>query len=372
MNLIDSRDGAVLRDYEVREKMNLDENLEDVPVFIVGPPRCGTTLLTQMLSRHSKLFIFNESSFYDMVVANDFFGSLNQEQTNTVVKHLFARLDARLSRVPEGQDEFGCRFEKKDIELIKKKYLDALDRSTARVSYRLLLNEFMKIVSSVKRANRWGDKTPNQVFHLERIHQDYPGSKIVNVIRAPNDFLLSYKYAWRQRGGRIAIKKLYHPLVTTIIWLRSVRASEKFRSTYGEEACLTVRYEDLLESMEPTLCKVCNFIGEEYEPATLEVKGSNTSFGKGEREHLFRWERAVSTALTAKCASRYGYASDESRAYEMFAILRSLVTLPWFLIGALPVVVGFFRGGLVRYLRARALLPSGRPRKRDFAGRIGS
>ncbi len=370
MNLTSSREGALLRDCAYQEKIHLDEDLDDVPVFIVGPPRCGTTLLTQMLSRHSGLFIFNESLFYDMVVANDLRGLLNQEERNTVVQHLFSRLDARLSRVREGQEEFGCRFDKQDIELIKERFLSALELSAERVDYVFLLKEFMKVVVSVKKAKRWGDKTPSHVFHLEQIQLDYPGSKFVNVIRAPDDFLLSYKYAWRQKGGRLVTSKLYHPLITTMIWLRSVKVTEEFCENHGQEACLTIRYEDLLESMEPTLRQVCNFIGEAFDSAMMAVQGSNTSFNTGEKERLLRWERAVSTALTSKYASRYGYVSDESRAYEMFAILRSFVTLPWFLVGALPVVMNFFRGGLIRYLRARALIPKARPEKRDVIERI--
>lgn len=45
----------------------LDPRMKEPPVFIVGAPRSGTTLLRNMLNRHPRFAILLETQFYNYI-----------------------------------------------------------------------------------------------------------------------------------------------------------------------------------------------------------------------------------------------------------------------------------------------------------------
>ena len=330
------------------------DNVDCAPVFIVGAPRSGTTLLAQILSRHPDIIIFNETALYDFLSLHE--NEESHEVTLLLSKYLAERVDIRITGNKESSKDFGLLFTADECKAIKNDLDEYVKNINTECTYQQLFIYFMESIARHKGKRRYGEKTPNHAFHLDKIISDFPTAKIINVVRDPRDFVRSYKYAWRMKGSRDpgGVKKLYHPLVTANLWMRSDNAFNRF-SKQHVETCHDVRYEDLVERPEETIIRICHFIGEEFTPDMVKVRGSNTSFSS-KREELARWERAVCDFVCRKQIRYYDYEQGETGVYIVWAFIRSILTLPGFIIGVIPVLRRYYKGGIWKYLRTRGLL----------------
>lgn len=161
------------------------------PILIVGCGRSGTTLLLSILGAHPHIFaIPNETTAFAH------WNSKNQPK--------------RLDRL-----------------------------------YREFL--FNKIPA---KADRWCEKTPNHVRHIDRILDYFNGEvQFIHLIRDGRDVMLSRhpdspKDYW----------------ITPQRWVQDVKAGLEFRD---HPNVLTVHYENLVRHYTATIEKICDFIGEE-------------------------------------------------------------------------------------------------------------
>ncbi len=119
------------------------------PIFIVGLPRSGTTLLEQMLDAHPGLQSMDERPFFNI---------------------LSSQLDNFGVRVPQ---DLG-RLEQRDCDELRKGYL---------------------ILACSKVPRRWDaqlvDKNPLNMLWVPMIHRLYPQAKFILALRHPCDVILS-------------------------------------------------------------------------------------------------------------------------------------------------------------------------------------
>jgi hypothetical protein len=128
------------------------------------------------------------------------------------------------------------------------------------------------------------EKTPQNVFYLGEILQEFPDCRIINMVRDPRDVLLSQKKKWKMRGmgalynTRFETFRLwanYHPLVISRLWNSSIHAYLKYAA---DPRLTTVRFEDLVAAPEKTVSGICDFLELEYDPAMLDIPFSASSF----------------------------------------------------------------------------------------------
>lgn len=155
--------------------------------------------------------------------------------------------------------------------------LEQLRRSCS--SYQNLLSTFMALQMQAERKYRWGNHTPRDIFNLEAILSFYPDVRIIFCIRDVRDFLLSYhdlsKVVPDDHVSRIS--KLYHPVVTTLLWKGAVNRLRKVESLIKSGNLLVVRYEDLVRDPDRVVRQICQTIGEAFEPDMLNVQANNSS-----------------------------------------------------------------------------------------------
>lgn len=194
-----------------------------------GCPRSGTTLLRVMLDSHSRLACGPESGLLA--------GSYRPRDL------------ARKFEIPEAEI-VALRRQARDhaefIELFFTRYLQ------------------------VRQKTRWGEKTPRNVRYLDYIWKHFPNAKFIHVVRDGRDVVCSMRTHPRYRlvdGQRVptGIRRPLEPCVA--VWLRDTAAGMRWR---GNANYLEVRYEDVVSETEATLRRVCEFIGEAWEPALLE------------------------------------------------------------------------------------------------------
>jgi hypothetical protein len=116
---------------------------------------------------------------------------------------------------------------------------------------------------------RWAEKTPQNIRHIGWIIAHWPKAKIIHVIRDGRDTVCSIRTHPRFRiidGEKIptGINRPLQPCIES--WLRDTGSGLQWR---GHPNYREVRYEDLVLQPEPTLRRVCEFIGEAFDPALL-------------------------------------------------------------------------------------------------------
>jgi Sulfotransferase family len=249
------------------------------PVFIVGSPRSGTTLLYHMLLSSGGFAIYlTESKVFDLVFPQ--FGDLSARRNRRKALDLWSQS--------------------------KLFVLSGLNRS--EIEDKILndcrnggdfLSIIMDQVAHDQHATRWAENTPEHVLHLARIKKEIPNALIIHVIRDGRDVALSLEKAgwvapfpWDSRR-RLQVAGLYWE------WLLS--NGMKYQNSLARD-CLEVRYEKLILQPRETLAQIGRFIDHDldYERIQRTAIGSvakpNTSFENASSSEAFdpvdRWRKA--------------------------------------------------------------------------------
>jgi hypothetical protein len=329
------------------------------PIFIVGPPRSGTTLMARILGRHSRIFMPGETHFFDDIYSRR--RNLGDLRNGDSVEKVIARLGTLYARYNEKRDQ-----ERVDRLLGER---EAIEELRACRSYEEILSCFMELQTRVAGKARWGNNVPKDIFHIKEIVSFYSDAKIVVCIRDVRDFLLSYQNKWTvtssENVGRL--KDLYHPVVTSLLWRASVKQLVRLRASVPRENFMVVHYENLVEGPERVVRGVCRVIGEDFEQNMLEVNEQNSSFSVRQNgiysSSVGRWRgeltnEEVYTAqkITKRYLDELGYGT-ENLAINRFKVGCIWATLPfalWRALHANEIIRGPFFPYIAR--RVAALL----------------
>ena len=220
--------------------------MSDTPIFVVGAPRSGTTLLASMLAGHSQIACGPETQFFNKLSDARLSTALGDPAWPRQAVKLVTSLT--LAEQPVA-DLFG--HSKEELQT----FLAAREPSVQA------LLESLTALYAVKRGKpRWAEKTPNHLLHLPDIRALYPGAPVVRIVRDPRDSALSMRQLpWASPSA----------LANAHLWATWFRKSQPFFD--GDAHTLTLRYEDLVKEPEATLTQVCAFVGETFEPGMLEL-----------------------------------------------------------------------------------------------------
>jgi len=323
------------------------------PVFVVGSPRSGTTLVAQLLSQHSDLFVYNETVFYDYAAGLGRNKSITPAQIKSASEYLINRIEFTVSK--EVSKDFGCVIQENEREFIVFEFNKKLDAMSGDITLSMVFDAFMSSAAEIKGATRWGEKTPNHVFHMDEIAADFPDARFIHVIRDPRSFLKSYKFSWSVHGAKNpkSAKKLYHPYVTSRLWKSSVDAFSRSKSRIGGDTCIEVRYEDVVNNTAQVMNELFEFLGEQVSHDINLPGGSNSSFDKNKNKDLDSWEIDVCEYVCRKGIRQYGYQSNKAALTSFISLFRSVLTLPVFAVQAWIIIKRRYKGGLWSYLRKR-------------------
>lgn len=219
------------------------------PIFIVGSPRSGTTLLSAFLSSHRNLSCGPETHFFSKVPINWMDKALKSDDWITEGVDILESLTLSGQRVI---DLFGETRE----SLFS--YLTDKPRNPNSLLEALCHSFAMK-----NNKSRWIEKTPNHILHLSQIRTLYPYAKIIRIIREPRDSAISMmKLPWTTNSF---VENCY-------LWKYWYDKSDIFFD--NDANSLTIKYEDLVLSCENTLIKICLFINENFEINMLDTSVS--------------------------------------------------------------------------------------------------
>lgn len=324
------------------------------PIFIVGTPRSGTTLLANILNRHSNLFIGGEFHFFD-----DIYSKRHILGNPTNPKDF----ECILNKLMTHYKRFNFNSDQKRIEKIFAKNLIKNRMFHECKSYKDIFSFFMNIQAYEAGKNRWGNQVPRDLFNMSNILKFYADAKIIVCVRDIRDFLLSYKFKWQNTSQKNInrIKSMYHPIVTSFLWKFSIRKIADLRKKLRKKDFAIVRYEDIVNYPEKTIRLICGKIEENFEYSMLNIDSSNSSFDSQEgifKTSVGRWisgltseEAFLAQWVGGRDLTHLGYSKSKIE-FNPIKLSAMAISTPIALIKALRSSAAL-RGPLLPYLKKR-------------------
>ncbi|HEX6970039.1 MAG TPA: sulfotransferase [Micromonosporaceae bacterium] len=273
----------------------------DRPVFVVGCPRSGTTLLQLMLHAHPRIAIPPETRFLLEVYRDRHrFGDLRRSANRRALAHFI------VNRPQTRFFDLGLDPQTMIQEIVAAP--PTLGSALGSV-FRAYADRFGK--------PRWGDKRPAYLNNLDVIHQLFPDAQIVHIVRDGRDCVASLQeMPWHRQG-------IYHSIAA---WAQAVDNARIARRRLPADSFYELRYEDLVADPERELRALCAFLGEAYdeamtrpaEIAEIAVPEYKTwhrrTRGPVDGARVGSWKERLSDAEVALCEvlladrlSAYGY-----------------------------------------------------------------
>ncbi|MEA2623221.1 MAG: hypothetical protein QOH61_2131 [Chloroflexota bacterium] len=250
----------------------------------MGLPRSGTTLLAAMLGAHSQIASGAETLFFPRLAEAD------QARVLDPKTWPVAGVDFVMSlRLADASVAQLFEQERADVE----RFLAARSPSVAA-----LLESLTAARAASRGKRRWAEKTPRHILFADRIWEAWPDARLIRIVRDPRDVALS-------------LTRVPFGTADLDVNLFEIARHERLtrRLFTGEDRALTVRFEDLLGEPAATLGRVCEFLGEAFEPEMLARAGA------GELVAGHEWWKSGSTGpLDASRAGAWqGELSAEDR-----------------------------------------------------------
>ncbi|MCC6283764.1 MAG: sulfotransferase [Phycisphaerales bacterium] len=204
------------------------------PIFFVGFPRSGTTLLERMLDAHPRLIATDEAG-------------------------LLPDLMNKAKALIGDQTPFP-----QNLALLSPDHVSQLRRAYLADAASLLGPEEVA-------GKRVVDKLPLNIARLAAVRRIFPDAKVIVALRDPRDVVLSCFF---QVFGPNHAMVHFHDLDTTVrIYAEVMSLWIKERETLGLDF-IESRYEDLVRDPEGQARRVVEFLGEPWDDAVLRFRES--------------------------------------------------------------------------------------------------
>ncbi len=237
------------------------DTLSCQPLMFVSAGRSGTTLLRSMLVTGGEIAIPPES--YALSFAALQYQAMQEQSWYNLVRLIVSLF--------EGLESFKLWEMSMHPVYVKARSLPPAERSLARI-IDLIFLEYA--AQHVPNAHLWGDQTIQNAQRLPWIMQTFPQARYLHVLRDGRDVIGSYL------KNREAIPYVDNSDIIEFAlerWRSAVQAATNAKKQLPAEQFLEIRYEDLVQSPEPVLQRVCNFAGIHCTPQMLNYWQSDTT-----------------------------------------------------------------------------------------------
>lgn len=255
------------------------------PVLVLGHGRSGTTILQGLLRRYLRVSFGTESQFIPRYYYGlSAYGDLNDDAN---LRKLLADL------VKE-------RWFQRSQSLGFWTSADSLFEKVRTRTFRGVLDAIFGELARQTGMQRWGDKTPDYVFHLPVLKSLFPDAKYVSIVRDGRDVALSvFELFWGPKNIPSA----------ALEWNHTVQLVKDFEPTISADQFLQIRYEDLLDQPVDVFSRLINF---------LEIDDSNG-------EILANVDRNIRSELKAGNYNKWKHALTPRQIRQFDAIAGDLL-----------------------------------------------
>jgi len=242
------------------------------PIFIAGPDRSGTTLLYAIIASHPNISMVRRTNYWRWFYGR--YGDLNNQEN---FDRLLERMLSYKRIAPLNPDG----------ERIRREFWQG------EKNYGRLFALFHEHNAERFGKTRWGDKSLHTEHYIDWVIKEFPQAKIIHTIRDPRDRYASVRKRFGGDNPRIG--------ASTARMLLSINAARKNLKKYPENYMI-IRFEDLVSDPEKMCRKICQFIGEEYDPVMLTMEGANRYKNSGGNSSF---EKISPGSISTKPVGRY-------------------------------------------------------------------
>ncbi|RDS79286.1 sulfotransferase [Dyella monticola] len=229
------------------------------PVFVVGSPRSGTSILTWCLGQHPNILPLEESGWMGRLAIDLGVGYRAGSQFGP---------RSQLSALGVDRDAYFEAFGK-TIDAIIHQHRGQLERNCKRSAAPNLAaveSPFSISRSSADPKSRWVDGTPEYSFHICGLRKLFPNAKFVHIVRDVR-LVVNSMLHFKQRGvsGLFETEQQAYEY-----WSNTVEACVRAEHALGSEIIHRLRYDDLVHQPEQALRNLLAFLDEPYASACVE------------------------------------------------------------------------------------------------------
>jgi hypothetical protein len=293
------------------------------PIFIIGVPRTGTTLLYNILCMHPDLAWFTIENFTNWA---------SQDEKDNMKKY-FMDLKNNHMKIPITEEAlfvFGSEWKPgiaqtrvtKELkttpiegEYFWRKYFgDKYTRDISDEKKKFLILELEKVMDQQQKS-RFLNKAPQNTMRLFAIQKIFPNAKFVNVARDPRPVISSM---WNRNkiegiwdpGIEIIDKENYknHDSIGQFAWRYKEMTDEIYKfARENKKNLITIKYEDLISKSETIIIGVLKFceleIPENFYKMIPEIKPDRDKW----KNILTTKQQKIIWDLTEKSMKRMNY-----------------------------------------------------------------
>jgi len=201
------------------KRLNSDilDQYSNKPIFIVGAPRSGTTVMRYIIDSHPNIFCPHIETFYFDVI-----------KPFLKASHIW---DSQYEKTQFSRDDYNTWI---------------------RDSFLQLIANFGSNTSK----KRFAEKTPSHTQTMDIIKEVFPDAQFIHMIRNGYEVCSSLG---RMSWGPKQVEK------QAALWKERVLTAREFGKKLSSDDYLEVKLEDLKSDFTATIKNVCNFLGEKFD-----------------------------------------------------------------------------------------------------------
>jgi hypothetical protein len=233
-------------------------------VFFVGCQRSGTTLLQHMVDSHPQIAVMPEGGW---------FGTWFEHGAGVTADGFVTREIVPLLLKTHKNIDLGATAHE----------LYAMVEPEGEVLYSDFISDLFCRCGRKRGKTLVGSKNPDDLRHLNTLHQLWPHARFVHIIRDGRDVCLSASARWRgkndfrgfpfllyEKPDRIFDTWTEDPVTTTALWWEwTVRLGRDFGASLPAGMYYEMRYEDLVACPEAESVALCDFLGLPFHDAMM-------------------------------------------------------------------------------------------------------
>jgi protein-tyrosine sulfotransferase len=216
----------------------MDNQLKPAPIFLIGVPRSGTTLLRMMIDSHPQIMCGPEAPW---LAGRGVGNQINfQNLTKFLVHHKWGPVNGFTG--------------------IKEELIYEIVASS--------INEVMSTSAHSQGKFYWADKTPENIISVPFLYKLFPDAKFIHIFRDGRDVALSTKAGqWKTINlqSKYVKNNYINALTRWSSWIEKFQGDVRsLNITY-----LPVKYEDLVRSPREEMQRIFSFLEIEWNDKVL-------------------------------------------------------------------------------------------------------
>ncbi len=313
------------------QRTETDSTKNPSAIFVLSPPRSGSTLLRVMLAGNQKLFSPPELDLLS-------FNTVRERREAFSEEGLEIWLEATIRAIKE--------LKQTDVDEARRIMDGFVAQNMSVKEYYRTLQEWMGDRILV-------DKSPTYPFDpeiLKRAEQDFTQAKYIHLLRHPYAMVYSFIEAKLDQN----FFRYEHPFTRRelgeLIYIISHQNINRFLQDIPDERKIRLRFEDLLLDPYNEMLRICNFIDIDFEPDMLKpYQGNKMTDGVSKHSQMvgdfkFYLHKNIDTSVTDRwrehhknnflsditweLAKAFGYPVEKNIAHSQSTAIQGIPVIP--------------------------------------------